>query len=86
MLYVLQCYSAKCKIFETHFFLDAILVCLFEAGFLCVALAVLGNSLCRSGFKLRDPPGSASGVLGLKVCATTLLLDTILVMQSVAKC
>jgi hypothetical protein len=33
-----------------------------EIGFLCVALAVL---------ELRNPPASASQVLGLKVCATT---------------
>ena len=34
----------------------------FKTGFLCVALAVL---------ELRNPPASASPVLGLKVCATT---------------
>jgi hypothetical protein len=34
----------------------------FEAGFLCIALAIL---------KLRNPPASASQVLGLKACATT---------------
>jgi hypothetical protein len=34
----------------------------FETGFLCVALAVL---------ELRNPPASASQVLGLKACATT---------------
>ena len=34
----------------------------FNKGFLCVALAVL---------ELRNPPASASPVLGLKVCATT---------------
>jgi hypothetical protein len=34
----------------------------FETGFLCIALAVL---------KLRNPPASASRVLGLKVCVTT---------------
>ena len=37
----------------------------FETGFLCVALAVL---------KLRNPPASASRVLGLKVCNTTARL------------
>jgi hypothetical protein len=37
-------------------------VCLyFETGFLCVAPAVL---------ELRNPPASASQVLGLKACAT----------------
>ena len=34
----------------------------FETGFLCVALAVL---------ELRNPPASASRVLGLKACTTT---------------
>jgi hypothetical protein len=34
----------------------------FEMGFLCIANAVL---------ELRDPPASASQVLGLKACATT---------------
>ena len=44
----------------------------FETGFLCVALAVLSwNSLCRPGWlELRDPPASASQVLGLKACTT----------------
>ena len=37
----------------------------FETGFLCVALAVL---------ELRNPPASASRVLGLKVCNTTARL------------
>jgi hypothetical protein len=46
------------KVFVCLFF-----VCLFfETGFLCVALAVL---------ELRNPPASASRVLGLKACATT---------------
>jgi hypothetical protein len=40
-----------------------------ETGFLCVALAVL---------KLRNPPASASQVLGLKACATTAQLKHIL--------
>jgi hypothetical protein len=39
--------------------------CLFETGFLCVALAVL---------ELRNPPASASQVLGLKACSTTVRL------------
>jgi hypothetical protein len=34
----------------------------FETGFICVALA---------GLELRNPPASASQVLGLKACATT---------------
>jgi hypothetical protein len=39
----------------------------FETGFLCVALAVLD----QASLELRNPPASASQVLGLKVCATT---------------
>ncbi|GAB1300185.1 Arf-GAP with coiled-coil, ANK repeat and PH domain-containing protein 2 [Apodemus speciosus] len=43
-----------------------------QRRFLCVAM-VSWNSLCRSGWPRthRDPPASASQVLGLKVCATT---------------
>jgi hypothetical protein len=46
-------------------------VCLFETGFLWVVLAVL--ELCRPGWSQihRDPPASASPVLGLKVFAAT---------------
>jgi hypothetical protein len=40
----------------------AFLFVCFKTGFLCVALAVL---------ELRNPPASASQVLGLKACATT---------------
>jgi hypothetical protein len=39
-----------------------LLLLFFETGFLCIALA---------GLELRNPPASASGVLGLKACATT---------------
>ena len=37
-----------------------------KTGFLCVALTVL-----LAGLELRNPPASASHVLGLKACATT---------------
>jgi hypothetical protein len=37
----------------------------FKTGFLCIALAVL---------ELRNPPASASQVLGLKACTTTAWL------------
>jgi hypothetical protein len=43
----------------------------FETGFLCIALAVLALSKDQAGLKLRNPPASASRVLGLKACATT---------------
>jgi hypothetical protein len=36
----------------------------FETGFLCIALAV------QAGLELRNPPASASQVLGLKACTT----------------
>jgi hypothetical protein len=39
--------------------------------FLCVVLAVLELSVDQAGLELRDPSGSASGVLGQKVCTTT---------------
>ena len=46
----------------------------FETGFLCVALAVLEFTLGQGWPLIRDPPASASQVLGLKVCATTAQL------------
>ena len=45
-----------------------------ETGFLCVALAILEtgtSSIDQAGLEYRDPPASASQVLGLMVCATT---------------
>jgi hypothetical protein len=44
---------------------------IFETGFLCVALAVLEDSVDQASLELRNPPASASQVLGLKACATT---------------
>jgi hypothetical protein len=47
-------------------------VLFFETGFLCVVLADPGtHSVDQAGLELRNPPASASRVLGLKVCATT---------------
>jgi hypothetical protein len=44
----------------------------FETGFLCIALAVLELTFVdQAGLELRNPPASASRVLGLKACATT---------------
>jgi hypothetical protein len=44
----------------------------FETGFLCVALAVLELTFVgQAGLELRNPPASASYVLGLKACATS---------------
>jgi hypothetical protein len=44
----------------------------FETGFLCIALAVLELTLVdQAGLELRNPPASASRVLGLKASATT---------------
>jgi hypothetical protein len=58
------------------FFVCFVLFCfVLEAGFLCVALAVL---------KLRNPPASASQVLGLKACATTARLKVLLKAQYLA--
>jgi hypothetical protein len=45
----------------------------FETGFLCVALAALELTLVdQAGLEHRNPPASASQVLGLKACPTTL--------------
>jgi hypothetical protein len=43
---------------------------LFETRFLCIVLAVL-DFVDQAGLELRNPPASASRVLGLKACATT---------------
>jgi hypothetical protein len=44
-----------------------IFFCFFKTGFLCVALAVLElNFVDQAGLELRNPPASASRVLGLK--------------------
>jgi hypothetical protein len=44
----------------------------FETGFLCVDPGCPGtHSVDQDGLELRNPPASASRVLGLKVCATT---------------
>ncbi|XP_076427551.1 uridine-cytidine kinase-like 1 isoform X2 [Peromyscus maniculatus bairdii] len=53
----------------THFFF----FWFFETGFLRVALRLSWNSLGSPGWPRthRDPPASASRVLGLKACATT---------------
>jgi hypothetical protein len=46
-----------------------------ETGFLCVALAVLELTFVdQADLKLRNPPASASQVLGLKAYATTARL------------
>jgi hypothetical protein len=47
------------------------LVWFFETGFLCIALAVLAHSVDQDGLELKNPPASASQVLGLKAWATT---------------
>ena len=53
--------------------LVCLFVCLFfRTGFLCIALAVLELAFVdQAGLKLRNPPASASRVLGLEACATT---------------
>ena len=53
-------------------------VLFFETGFLCVALVSVcpGTlSVDQAGLELRNLPASASQVLGLKVCATTVWLS-----------
>ena len=49
-------------------------VFVFEAGFLCVALAVCTHSIGQAGLKLRDLPASISQVVGPKVYTTTAWL------------
>ncbi len=50
--------------------LFGLFVCLFETGFLCVALPAL-----ELGLELRDLPASVPRVLGLKANATTIRED-----------
>ena len=50
----------------------------FETGFLCVALPVLELSVDSASLRLRDLLASASKVLGLKDCVTTLFFNFIL--------
>ena len=55
------------------FFLSVIVF--FKTGFLCSFVAYLGTSSCRPGWPqiYRDPPGSASWVLGLKASTARLI-------------
>jgi hypothetical protein len=53
------------------FFVVVVVVLFFKTGFLCVALAILELTVDHTGLELRNPPASASQVLGLKACATT---------------
>jgi hypothetical protein len=39
------------------------------------------NSVDQAGLKLRNPPASASQVLGLKACTTTFLLTSAFLTQ-----
>jgi hypothetical protein len=43
----------------------------FETGFLCSPGCPGTHSVDQGGLELRNPPASASQVLGLKACATT---------------
>jgi hypothetical protein len=46
--------------------------CFFETGFFCIALTVLELTFVdQDSLELRNPPASASRVLGLKACTTT---------------
>jgi hypothetical protein len=67
-----------CKtIYSKNFCLFLLLFLFFETGFLCVALTVQ-ELIDQAGLELRNLPASASQVLGLKACATTLGLKCIL--------
>ena len=59
---------------EFFFFFLFLFFLVFETGFLCVALAGCPgtHSVDQAGLELRNPPASASQVLGLKAwCSTT---------------
>jgi hypothetical protein len=57
----------------------------FETGFLCIALAVL-DFVDQAGLELRNPPASASRVLGLKACATTPGSSTVVLDERESPC
>ena len=65
-VYVIQILSqlhSEFKPASAHVWLSFLSSFFFETGFLCVALAIL---------ELRDPPASASQVLGLMMCTNML--------------
>jgi hypothetical protein len=47
-----------------------------ETGFLCSPGCPGTHFVDQAGLELRDPPASASQVLGLKVCTTTVWLKS----------
>jgi hypothetical protein len=49
-----------------------------ETGFLCSPGCPGTHFVDQAGFELRNPPASASRVLGLKVCATMSGFNTFL--------
>jgi hypothetical protein len=61
-----------CSALLYFFFVCLFLFLFFETGFLCVALSCPGTHFVdQAGLKLRNPPASASQVLGLKSCSIT---------------
>jgi hypothetical protein len=61
---------------STSSFLINLFIFVFsESGFLCVAGSPGTHSVDQAGLELRNLPASASQVLGLKACATTVRLS-----------
>jgi hypothetical protein len=56
---------------EEGSFFCLVLVLVFKTGYLCSPGCPGTHFLDQAGLELRNPPASASQVLGLKVCATT---------------
>jgi hypothetical protein len=56
---------------ETVFFLILFLLAFQDRVSLCSSDCPGTHSVDQAGLKLRNPPASASQVLGLKACATT---------------
>jgi hypothetical protein len=65
-LYPLNCFILFCFWWGLLLFF-CFLFWFFDTGFLCVALT---HFVDQAGLGLRNPPASASPVLGLKACAT----------------
>jgi hypothetical protein len=61
-----------CFVFFFFFFCFVLFFVSFDTGFFCIAPRCPGTHFVdQAGLELRNPPASASQVLGLKACTTT---------------
>uniref|UniRef100_A0A8C6MWR6 Uncharacterized protein n=1 Tax=Mus spicilegus TaxID=10103 RepID=A0A8C6MWR6_MUSSI len=57
----------------THLFIYLFIYFVFETGFLCSSGCPGTHFVDQAGLELRNPPASASQVLGLKACLVVLI-------------